>query len=167
MNSRSQESPGAMPEALYCIHPNSSCSIFCMNTQCRLENSQLALNTTFASVSLLLYLQSSSLFLPSKLYPQLWICISKVVSYLIHVNTLTLKHILYLSRIVLQTSEDVQVQSNKPSLISSEEMSLVLTLLDNRCQAMWAVCWGSIWKQRNSHPYQISIAKTIMVETQV
>lgn len=37
----------------------------------------------------------------------------------------------------------------------------------------WAVCLGNtqffwtIWEQKNCHPYQVSIAKTIMVETQV
>lgn len=37
----------------------------------------------------------------------------------------------------------------------------------------WAICLGNtqffwtIWEQRNGHPYQVSIAKTIMVETQV
>lgn len=88
---RSHQEPCQKPSTASIWTPLSL--FFCMNTQCSLENSQLALNTTFASVSLLFYLQSSSLFLPSKLYPQLWICISKVVSYLIHVNTLTLKHI--------------------------------------------------------------------------
>ena len=58
------------------------------------------------------------------------------------------------------------VQSEQATL---EEMNLIKGLL----LRTWAVCLGNtqffwtIWEQRNGHPYQVSLAKTIMVETQV
>lgn len=58
------------------------------------------------------------------------------------------------------------VQSEQATL---EEMNLIKGVL----LRTWAVCLGNtqffwtIWEQRNGHPYQVSIAKTIMVETQV
>lgn len=120
---------------------------------------------TFARLGSSLFLLSEN---PTHNYQYIFF---KNASYLTYITLWFLEYIYIYSELCYLTSGDCRLSLNKQLLMLLEEMHLIL--LENWCSGTWTICLGglqvfwTIWEHSNGHPYQIFIAETIVVETQV